>query len=76
MPEGMPSDRIRRTSNMPDNTMAQGGGIPALPTVAALYVETDGCYFDLNGVDPWDISRDARNYPGPHPVVAHSPCQR
>lgn len=44
--------------------------------VAALYVETDGCYFGLPGVDPWDETRDARKYAGPHPVVAHPPCQR
>lgn len=43
--------------------------------VAALFVETDGCYFGVLGVDPWDIKRDARNYSGPHPVVAHPPCQ-
>jgi len=47
-----------------------------MQTVAALYVETDGAYFGLPGVDPWDESRDARNYAGPHPVVAHPPCQR
>lgn len=44
--------------------------------IAALYVETDGVYFDLEGVDPWDISRDARGYAGPHAVVAHPPCER
>lgn len=44
--------------------------------IAALYVETDGCYFGLDGVDPWDEARDARNYAGPHSVVAHPPCQR
>jgi hypothetical protein len=43
--------------------------------VAALFVETNGCYFNLPGVDPWDIERDARKYSGPHPVVAHPPCQ-
>ena len=43
--------------------------------IAALFVETNGCYFGLPGVDPWDINRDARAYPGPHPVVAHPPCQ-
>ena len=44
--------------------------------IAALYVETDGCYFGLDDVEPWDIKRDARKYVGPHPVVAHPPCQR
>lgn len=44
--------------------------------VAALFVETGGCYYGLDGVDPWDEARDARRYAGPHPVVAHPPCQR
>jgi hypothetical protein len=44
--------------------------------VAALYVETGGCYYGLDGVDPWDEARDARKYAGPWPVVAHPPCQR
>lgn len=43
--------------------------------IAALFVETGGCYFGLPDVDPWDITRDARLYAGPHPVVAHPPCQ-
>jgi hypothetical protein len=42
--------------------------------IAALYVQTDGAYYGLDGVDPWDIERDARNYDGPWPVVAHPPC--
>jgi hypothetical protein len=44
--------------------------------VAALYVATNGVYFGLPDVDPWDIHRDARLYAGPHPVVAHPPCER
>jgi hypothetical protein len=44
--------------------------------IAALYVEKDGCYFGLPGVDPWDEARDARQYLGPWPAVAHPPCQR
>lgn len=44
--------------------------------IAALYVETDGAYFGMPGVDPWDEFRDARKYTGPSPVVAHPPCQR
>ncbi len=45
-------------------------------TVAALYVAKGGVYYGLDGVDPWDESRDARLYDGPHPVVAHPPCAR
>lgn len=44
--------------------------------IAALYVETGGVYYGLEGVDPWDAERDARLYAGPHPVVAHPPCSR
>lgn len=46
------------------------------PTVAALYVKTDGAYYGLPDVDPWDEARDARLYPGPYPAVAHPPCPR
>lgn len=45
-------------------------------TVAALYVQTGGSYYNLPGIDPWDEQRDARLYDGPWPVVAHPPCQR
>lgn len=44
--------------------------------IAALYVETEGAYWDLPGVVPWDEARDARLYGGPYPVIAHPPCQR
>ncbi len=45
-------------------------------TVAALFVAENGCYANLEGVDPWPESRDARLYAGPWPVVAHPPCAR
>lgn len=44
--------------------------------IAALYVEPDGIYAGRPDVDPWCEARDARHYAGPHPVVAHPPCQR
>ena len=48
--------------------------------IAALFVETGGCYFGLPDVDPWDEARDARLYAGPHPAglprhtVGDVPC--
>lgn len=44
--------------------------------VAALYVQADGCYAGLEGVETWDEARDARRYAGRAPVVAHPPCER
>lgn len=44
--------------------------------IAALFVATNGVYFGLPDVDPWDVTRDARTYPGPHRVIAHPPCGR
>lgn len=44
--------------------------------IAALFVETNGVYFKSPGIDPWDVKRDARNYTGWYPVIAHPPCSR
>ena len=46
------------------------------PTVAALFVQANGPYANLEGVELWDEERDARRYSGPHPAVAHPPCPR
>lgn len=42
---------------------------------SALYVDASGPYFQLLS-DCWDIRRDARNFSGVGPVVAHPPCER
>jgi hypothetical protein len=43
--------------------------------VAALYVDRLGPYTKLLGPEfCWDEERDAENYAGPWPVVAHPPC--
>ena len=44
--------------------------------IAALFVDSRGPYANLPEVDPWDATRDALLYAGPHPVVAHPPCER
>lgn len=60
------------TTETTQTTETAIGFIPCY--VAALFVETDGCYFS-SGIDAWDINRDAKLYDGKLPVVAHPPCQ-
>jgi len=43
--------------------------------IAALFVRRDSVYKTFDGVDCWDIDRDALNFPGGMPVVAHPPCR-
>ena len=44
--------------------------------IAALFVMKDGPYFGVDGLDPYDFDRNAFTYRGPHPVIAHPPCER
>lgn len=43
--------------------------------VTVLFAREDSIYKDIPGVDVWDINRDARNWPGGTPVIAHPPCR-
>jgi hypothetical protein len=43
--------------------------------IAALFVRSDSIYKSLPGVDCWDAERNALNWPGGCPVVAHPPCR-
>jgi hypothetical protein len=42
--------------------------------INALFVEKNGVYSSIPGVDVWDIERDAMLFRGNAPVVAHPPC--
>ena len=45
--------------------------------IAALYVDVKrGPYATMPGVDCYGVERDATQYAGPWPVVAHPPCAR
>jgi len=67
--------------------MIQENAQPATPVqhfvhrvIAALFVDPTGVYSTFNDgirkIDLWGEDRDARLYRGPHPVIAHPPCQR
>lgn len=43
--------------------------------ISALFVQSNGCYFNDTRIDAWDIKKDARLYNGPNAVIAHPPCQ-
>jgi hypothetical protein len=44
--------------------------------ISALFVATNGPYFGIPDVDPWDIQKNAKNYVGSNLVIAHPPCER
>ena len=43
--------------------------------VAILFAREDSIYKSIQGVDVFDLARDARSYSGTAPVVAHPPCR-
>lgn len=46
-----------------------------MQTVAVLFARSDSIYKTLRDCDVWDAERDARQYAGGAPVVAHPPCR-
>lgn len=41
---------------------------------SVLFVREDSIYMEM-GLDCWPASRDARNYAGSNPIIAHPPCR-
>lgn len=46
-----------------------------LRVVRCLFARRDSVYKAMAGVDVWDADRDARQFPGGSPIVAHPPCR-
>lgn len=46
-----------------------------MPSVAVLFARSDSIYKGFDLADVYDMERDARNYRGNLPVVAHPPCR-
>ncbi|MDP2026431.1 hypothetical protein [Sulfuriferula sp.] len=44
-------------------------------TVAVLFARADSTYKTIDGCDVWDAERNALNWPGGSPVIAHPPCR-
>jgi len=60
---------------IPSNEAWAGGSNgKASRMITVLFARCDSDYKHL-GCDVWDIERDARNYRGDAPVVAHPPCR-
>lgn len=43
--------------------------------VAVLCVQRNSAYHGMDGVEAYDLERDARTFPGGMPVIAHPPCR-
>jgi hypothetical protein len=43
--------------------------------VVVLYARRDSIYKTIPNCDVWDEDRDARNYVGDDPIIAHPPCR-
>ena len=44
--------------------------------INALFVLTDGPYFNRPGIEAWDVIRDAKKCRNGFPAIAHPPCER
>ena len=47
-----------------------------MSVIPVLFAEKNGVYFNDARFDPWCIERNAMNYKGCKPVIAHPPCKR
>lgn len=66
----------RWRADVPAAALDLAPGLSGGEMIAALYIAVSGPYYAQPGIDPWTEARDARLYTGPHPVVAHPPCER
>lgn len=69
------SATLQVTIEQPESGVAVRSSDLLCRPVAILYARSDSIYKTLEGCDVWDATRDARNFPGGMPVVAHPPCR-
>jgi len=50
-------------------------GVLIVKQIAVLYAQKGSIYNEFSECDVWDIARDARNYQGKFPCIAHPPCR-
>lgn len=43
--------------------------------ISVLFARRNSIYKAIPGLDVWDIERNAENWPGGNPVIAHPPCR-
>ena len=60
---------------MSDRDSPCGYDFDSYKYLAALFVDSEGCYSGWPWIDLWDELKDARAYTGILPVIAHPPCQ-
>jgi hypothetical protein len=58
-----------------DQTAASGASVVILRTVSVLCAARNSVYREMEGVDVYDIDRDARTFDGSTPIVGHPPCR-
>lgn len=62
-------------NTLPFTDEARWHSLPPICAVAVLFARRDSVYKRMPGLDVWDTDRDARNFAGGMPVVAHPPCR-
>jgi hypothetical protein len=73
-------DRIlisgRQLSKTEELAFAKSDGFKTPQELTEWFCFSYSIYKAMPGLDVWDADRDALNYQGPYPIIAHPPCRR